>query len=193
MWKKTGYRVLCRGAKRRAGSSLVEVMIAGVVLTVAVAGASGSMLSAMVLQRSQAESSLARQASRRVLEEIQGRPFAEAFRAYNSSASDNAGLAKAASGANFAVAGLTPQAADADGLCGRVIFPSIVNADGTEDLDELSTDASLGMPLDLNGDAAFGLLDAADPYLVLPVRVRVEWRGLSGPQHFDLDTILSER
>jgi Tfp pilus assembly protein PilV len=172
---------------------LVEVMIAGVVLTVAVAGASGSMLSAMVLQRSQSESGLARQAARRELEELQGRPFAEIFRAYNQSTSDNAGLTKPASGANFAVAGLTPQASDADGQCGRVIFPSILNADGSEDLDELSTDASLGMPLDLDGNAAFGLLTAAEPYTLLPVRVRVEWRGLSGTQHFDLDTILSQR
>jgi type II secretory pathway pseudopilin PulG len=193
MGKQTARRVLARGAKRRAGTSLVEVMIAAIVLTVAVAGASGSMLSAMVLQRSQSESALARQAARRVLEELQGRPFTEVFRAYNRSVSDDAGLAKAASGANFAVAGLTPQAGDADGQCGQVIFPSVLNPDGTEDLDELSGDASLGMPYDLDNDTNWEMLTAADPYTVLPVRVRVEWRGLAGPQHYDLDTILSQR
>ena len=99
----------------------------------------------------------------------------------------------AAPGANFAVPELNGLPGDADGLCGRVIFPTqLVGA--VEQLREDVIDAELGMPKDLNGDA--GVIDALDHaanYRLLPVRVRVEWQGAIGPRRVDIQTILCLR
>jgi type II secretory pathway pseudopilin PulG len=181
-----------RRTRRTAGFALIDVMIAGVVLTIAVVGTSGAMLSGLALQRTESESSIARQAARRAIEELQGVPFEEVFRAYNATVGDNAGLTVAARGPSFAVAGLTPDPADVDGQCGRVMLP-IVNAGAVETLSEAFVDADLGMPGDLNGDGVQDALDHSGDYVVLPVRVRVEWRGIAGPMRYDLATILSER
>jgi type II secretory pathway pseudopilin PulG len=172
-----------------AGFTLIEVMIAGLVLTVAAVGMSGAILSSMALQRGEIETALARQAARRVVEEMRGTPFADVYRAYNADAGDDAGLALPAQGAGFDVFGLTPQAGDPDGRCGRVMFPTLV-VGASEDLVEDIDEPALGMPLDLNRDGVLDLLDHADDYVVLPVRVRVEWRGLVGAQRYDLETIL---
>jgi hypothetical protein len=176
----------------QAGFALLDVMVAGLVLVIAVVGTSGAMLSAMALQRGESECSVARQAARRTIEELQGVPFSEVFRCYNSVAGDNAGLTVAARGPNFTVLGLTPDPADADGQCGRVMFPSTV-AGGVESLLENFVDDDLGMPFDLNNDGAIDAANHAGDYVVLPVRVRVQWRGLAGPMHYDLSTILSSR
>lgn len=185
---------LLRRAKRsRAGFALVEVMMAAVVLTVAISGLSASILVAMSLSRVNRDTAIAQQAARRTLEEIESRTFSEIFAAYNANAGDDVGLLSAAPGANFAVQGLSALPGDADGLCGRVIFPTQLNG-GVEQLREDVVDAELGMPLDLNGD--LGVIDALDHaanYRLLPVRVRVEWQGAIGPRHVDMETILCLR
>jgi hypothetical protein len=59
-----------------------------------------------------------------------------------------------------------------------------------EQLREDVVDAGLGMPRDLDGD---GVIDGADHeanYTLLPIRVRVQWRGVSGVRTFDLETVL---
>lgn len=185
---------LLRRAKRsRAGFALVEVMMAAVVLTVAISGLSASILVAMSLSRVNRDTAIAQQAARRTLEEIESRTFSEIFAAYNANAGDDVGLLSAAPGANFAAQGLSALPGDADGLCGRVIFPTQLNG-GVEQLREDVVDAELGMPLDLNGD--LGVIDALDHaanYRLLPVRVRVEWQGAIGPRHVDMETILCLR
>ncbi len=185
---------LRRRAKRsRAGFALVEVMMAAVVLTVAISGLSASILVAMSLNRVNRDTSIAQQAARRTLEEIESRTFSEIFAAYNANVGDDAGLLSAALGANFAVQGLNPLPGDADGQCGRVIFPTQLNG-GIEQLREDVVDVELGMPLDLNGD--LGVIDGLDHaanYRLLPVRVRVEWQGAIGPRRVDMETILCLR
>ncbi len=185
---------LLRRAKRsRAGFALVEVMMAAVVLTVAISGLSASILVAMSLNRVNRDTAIAQQAARRTLEEITSRTFSETFAAYNANVGDDAGLMSAAPGANFAVQGLRTLPGDADGLCGRVIFPTQL-VGGVEQLREDVVDAELGMPLDLNGD--LGVIDGLDHaanYRLLPVRVRVEWQGAIGPRHVDMETILCLR
>jgi type II secretory pathway pseudopilin PulG len=175
---------------RRAGSagfSLVEVMIAGLVLTVAAVGMSSALLSSMTLQRGELETALARHAAQRVVEEMRGTSFADVFRGYNTNTGDDTGIVPR--GAAFDVFGLTPQDGDPDGRCGRVVFPTIGTGNG-EKLVEGVNDPGLGMPLDLDRDGAVDMLDHSGDYVLLPVRVRVEWRGLVGPQSYDLETIL---
>ncbi len=183
-----------RAQTGRAGFSLVEVLLAAVILAVAITGISGSILSSMALNRVNRDTALAQQAARRIMEELSGVPFTEAFACYNANAGDDAGLLVAARGPNFTVVGLEVLPGDADGACGRVIFPTIVNAGGVEELREDSGDATLGMPRDLNADGnPPDALDHSGDYRILPVRVRVEWFGVSGPRQVDLETMLSPR
>ncbi len=167
--------------------------MAALVLTVAISGLSASILVAMSLNRVNRDTSVAQQAARRTLEEIESRTFSEVFAAYNANVGDNVGLLSPAPGANFAVPELNTLPGDADGMCGRVIFPTqLVGA--VEQLREDVVDAELGMPRDLNGDA--GVIDALDHalnYRLLPVRVRIEWQGAIGPRRVDMETILCLR
>ena len=173
---------------RRGGFALVEVLVASGVLTIAVVGMAGAMLSSMALQRSESESTLARLGAQQVLETMQAVDYAEVWACYNASTADDAGLGTAARGATFVVQGLTPVEGDADGRCGTIEFPTVNGA-----LREDVVDAALGMPMDLNADSAIDTADHASDYTLLPVRVRVDWRGPSGPQTYQLETILCLR
>ena len=51
-------------------------------------------------------------------------------------------------------------------------------------------DASLGMPRDLNGDGVIDSEDHAGDYVLLPVKVRVNWRGITGDRSFEVCTVL---
>jgi hypothetical protein len=171
---------------------LLEVMVAALVLTVAVVSSLGSMVTSYALNRTNRETAVAEDAARRILEEVRSVPFNEAFAIYNADASDNGGLSVAARGPNFAVGGLEAVANDPDGLCARVMFPSQVVV-GVEQLREDVVDPELGMPQDLNGDGAVDAASHANAYVLLPVRVRIEWRGAAGRRSLDLNSIVCLR
>ena len=181
-----------RSARGRAGFTLIDVMMAAVVLAIAISGMSGAILVGMSLNRVNHDTALAQQAARRVIEEIESRAFSETFAAYNANVGDDGGLTSAAVGANFAVAGLEPMTGDADGMCGRVMFPT-QTVGAVEQLREDVVDAALGMPRDLNGDGLVDALDHAANFRLLPVRVRIEWKGSVGPRTIDIETMLSAR
>ncbi len=162
------------------------------VLTIALSGMVGSMVTSMSLRRVNTETALAQQSARRTIEELQSLTFAQIFATYNATTTDDAGLAVAARGMSFATAGLDPQDGDADGVCGEVIFPVTV-VGGVPQLREDVVDADLGMPRDLDGDGVVDALDHATNYVLLPVRVRVAWRGVSGARQLDFDTLLCTR
>lgn len=187
----------CGGTKStrrvgRRGFTIVEVMIAAAVLVIAISGLVGALVGSTSLGRVNRESALAEQAARRVLEELQGVPFAEVFATYNASTDDDAGLAVAARGSNFVVVGLDADPNDADGFCGEVIFP-VIDVAGTMQLREDVVDGALGMPRDLNGSGAVDTADHAGDYRLLPVRIRVAWRGVSGSRAYDLETLVCTR
>lgn len=178
-----------RADSARAAFSMLEIVIAIVVLLVAALGVSKAILSSGRAEQMTRESDRATQAARRVLESIQAEPFAEAFRRYNSIPADDPGGAGTAPGANFSVAGLNPAEGDADGLPGEVIFPSVTAAPG--ELREDAVDAALGTPRDLDGDGVVDAVDHANDYLLLPVRVRVRWRSAAGTGVAELRTLIA--
>lgn len=178
--------------RTRAGFTLLEVLVGGVVLTLGAVGMAGAMLSSLTLQRCEGEAALARVAAERALEELSAVDFDDVYAVYNASTQDDAGLSVPARGANFAVAGLRVRSGDSDGMCGRVSF-STVTTGGVEWLREDVVDAALGMPRDLSGDGVVDGLDHAGDYSILPVRVRVEWSGARGDETFELETILCRR
>lgn len=181
-----------QGLRRRAiaAFALVEVAVAGAVLTIAVCGMSGSIVSALAVNRVNRETALAQEGLRAALERIRGATFGEAFVRHNANAADDPGGAGTAPGANFAIEGLQAAEGDADGFVGQFTFPTISVA-GVPQLREDVTDAAMGMPADLNGDGAVDALNHATNYRLLPVRVTIRWRGVSGTRVLTAETVMS--
>lgn len=176
-----------------AGFTMVEVMVAVLVLVIAIVGIVGSMLSAMALNRVNRETAIAQQAVRLTMEQVAGVPFREAFALYNTDLGDDAGLSLLARGPNFGVDGLEAQDGDLDGFCGRIEFPVFDDGAGIVELREDVDDPGLGMPQDLGGAPGVTNDDLADDYRLLPVRVLVEWRGVSGDRSIELESMMSSR
>jgi type II secretory pathway pseudopilin PulG len=180
------------GAARRAGFTIVEVMVAVVVLVIAIVGIVGSMLSAMALNRVNRETAIAQQAARRAIEEVTSVRYRDVYVVFNQEAGDDAASETPERGPSFLVNNLQPQNGDADGMCGRIEFPEIDVGGGNFMLDESFVDAALGMPRELNGNLNPNeTLDAG--YRVLPLRVWVEWAGVSGNRSIRFETMLSQR
>lgn len=88
--------------------------------------------------------------------------------------------------ANFAVRGLEAPEGDPDGLPGKILFPE---HNGT--LSELCPSLpQYGWPMDLDGDGATNTVDASGTYRILPVVVRVEWRGQGCPGKVEFKTVI---
>lgn len=167
---------------------MLEIMVSIAILMVAVSGMASAMLSSMKLNRVNGETTLAHEAARQVLETVQSQDLADVFVLYNADPLDDPGGAGTGPGAGFAVNGLGVQTGDADGLVGQVIFPT-QGAQVREDV----IDAGWGMPRDLNADGVVDGLDHTADYMLLPVRVRVQWRGVTGARVMDFETMLSGR
>lgn len=171
---------------RRAGFSLVEMMIAFVVIVVAMLGAVTSITSSSVVGSANRESSIAYQAGRATLERLQSEPFEFVFARYNADESDDPD--DTAPGRHFFVPGLDVQDGDADGFCGRVVLPG----PGPE-LRENTDDPALGLPMDLNADGVVDANDHALDHVLLPVTVEVAWTGSSGDRVARFTTVLGAR
>ncbi|MBM3976393.1 MAG: type II secretion system protein [Planctomycetes bacterium] len=170
-------------SKARAGLTLVELMMVMVVLTVAVSMLAGSMSSAARLGPVQRENALAGEGARRMLETLRGQPFMDIYALYNADPSDDPGGAGTAPGSGFAIQGLEPLADDADGLPGEILFPT-----QTPPLFENGTWLELGLPRDLDLDGVIDATDHSDDYQILPIEVRIRWRGVNGARSLSLYT-----
>jgi len=173
----TGYenKVRLPGGSRRGGFTLTEITIA-VALFATMAGALVySMTRAKSLSWTSRERATALEAAQSVMEDVRATQFDQAFAVFSANP-------------DFPVPGLTVRQGDPDGFAGEVLFPG----DGVT-LREDVQDRDWGMPRDLNLD--YGVIDANDhsmDYQVLPVRVRVAWRGPAGDQQVEIVSLLVE-
>jgi len=166
--------------------SLIEVMVAVVVLTVSVYMLSSTITSAASHRSLKREIAAAAEAAKQTIETIRSQPFAQVFALYDHAASNDPGGPGTAPGPNFAVPGLKAWKTDADGMAGEIVLPSPGPA-----LYENGVQDDLGMPRDLNGDMKVDALDHASDYVVLPVNVVIRWEGVAGPRTFQMATMLA--
>jgi hypothetical protein len=152
---------------------MLEVVIATVILLTVVVGFSYGLASSTALQRVTREHGIAREAARSRIEEMRATPFAEVLDRY------------AGAEATFEVPGLASQPDDADGLVGEIAFP-LAAGELREDLEE----PRMGMPRDLTGEGDIDDLDHSLDYRLLPVLVRLRWRGAGGDARFELLTVI---
>jgi type II secretory pathway pseudopilin PulG len=171
-----------QGPRSRRGLTLLELVVALGVLTVGLLGFLQSIVYAMNLARAQREIAVASEAGRRAMENMRGATFGQVFKLYNVDPNDDPGGAGTGPGANIAVAGLRPLPGDADGAVGQITFPSRT-AGTSVALRENVVDTDFGTPRDLNGDGVIDTADHTNDYRILPVMVRFDWLGATGPHH----------
>ena len=178
------------GARAVGGFTLLELVIAATALVIGVLGFSKAMYSWNRAAEGDRLKSRAVQAARRVMEDLQSKPFEDVFALYNATAADDP-IGVTIPGASFMVPGLTPWADDPDGIVGEVILP-VQTVLGAEQVREDANLPRIGMPRDLNGDGNVDALDHAGDYRILPVMVRVRWLGPNGRSSLEMKTILGE-
>ena len=152
-----------RRGNARQGFAIADAVVAMVILTVAIGGLAGSVAFGLRLHRTNRETALAEEAARQILANLRTVPFQDIFNTFSAAA-------------DIEVEGLNPRPDDPDGMVAQLIFP----VDGAGNLSEQADIPALGCPRDLNGqDGIDGLAHNTD-YIILPVMLRLEWRGAGG-------------
>ncbi len=170
--------------------TLIEVSISVTILVTILMGFCQALMGSSKAARTAREASIATDAARQMMETLRAENFSAVFAANNSSAADDPGGMTARLAA-FDVPGLTPRTDDADGLCGQIIWPELDDG-GNATLREDTDESRLSMPRDLNGDGVVDNADHSGDYAILPVLVRVEWRGAATNGRVEFKTILSD-
>jgi type II secretory pathway pseudopilin PulG len=178
--------------RSRGGWTLLEIVISTLILLVVLIGFSYGLASSTSLDQSTRAQGIAREAARAKLDELRAAVFEDVFARFNDNPDDDP-LGVPSPGSRFDVRGLAPRPDDADGSVGAILFPVSEDGELREDL-ELPR---LGMPRDMSGEDMDGdgvgdidALDHASDYRVLPVLVRLEWRGGGGDSMLEMATIL---
>lgn len=176
-------------ARRRgntSGLTLLELAMSIAVMVVGVSALASTVVTGSALNQVSHETEVARKAIETQIDAMRSTTFAQVFATYNGVGSDDPNGANTAAGQYFPVTGLTPVAGAPGGVCGRILFPST----GPQ-LFENAVDTTIGMPRDLSLDGAVDAVDHAADYMILPVRVRVQWLGSAGPRTIELQTQIS--
>ena len=175
---------------RRSGFTFVELAVVMTILLSALLIFS-STVTGVAKQRSvNRETGLAVTAARNLLETLRSEDFAFVFARYNSDPADDPDGPGTAPGSRFAVAGLDETPDSPDGLEGEVIFPTALDPAGQLQLREDVELRVLGMPRDLSGDGRIDDADHGDSYFILPVQVRLRWKGTTGVRQYELSSQL---
>lgn len=176
------------GVSDPQGFSLVEVVLMMGILVVALLATISALVSSMTLVRVGEENTLAVNAARRLIEELQvWNDFEELFAAHNADPSDDPWVG--CPGSFFTVDGLGPIAGNPS--VGEIIFPSPAGQPTVLREDIVNDD--LGMPRDLSGDGVVDGADHSGDYVLLPVTIRVQWQGPGGACSLSLHALLVER
>ena len=174
--------------KSRAGMTMVEIMVAFSALTAGMLAFCLVILSSNVATETNHQVTVAKEAARQMIEELQAEALSNVFARYNASDADDPGGIGTAPGDGFEVAGLDVADGDADGMCGTILFP--VDPANSSSLREDIPNSLFATPRDLSGDGVPDALNHAGDYQILPVVVRIEWRCATGPARLEFRALL---
>jgi len=130
------------------------------------------------------EADLATQAARETIEELQAADFATLHTTYGVPPGG------AVPGNAFDVVGLNADPADPDGRVGEIVLPVVVAGGAVQVREDLQL-PELGLPRDLNGDGVPDGLDHSADKQIMPVLVRLRWRGASGIARMEFRTLVA--
>ena len=171
---------------KRRGLTLVELLIVMTILTIALGEVTRSMLAISRLEPMSREADIALQAAATQLDTMRALPFDSLVARYNADPADDPDGPGTAPGSSFPVTGLRVRLGDADGMTGRGELPLVA-----DQLREDFVDIELGMPRDLNRDGATDALDHSGDYVLLPVRIHVEWSAGGQDRRMELNTMIT--
>ncbi len=178
----------CLAARpRRAGFSLVEAILVMAIVSVAATMYAQTVASSARLDPIAADTATAADGARVAIENLRAFPVDQVVALFDADPANDPDGPGTAPGSRFAVPGLAPVAMGQ--FVGRYEFP-MVDGRLAEDVD----DEMLGFPRDLNADNQVDALDHRDDWVVLPVRVRLEWMprgGSTASRTFELYTMLA--
>lgn len=169
---------------REAGVTLVGVVVAGVIMTIAVCGLVSAMLQSGRLSRTSRSTIEAALLARHVVETIRACSPDEVLPRYNADPLDDPDGPGTAPGSTFPIQ-----------TRGGEAFVEVRFPDGgvpgcvREDV----TDPPLGLPRDLNGDGTIDSIDHSADYRLLPVRIRLHVDDPSGRRTTEILTLLARR
>jgi prepilin-type N-terminal cleavage/methylation domain-containing protein len=175
-------RGICLMNERAKGFTLLEVMVAAMILTVALLGTLSAINGAMVLQTVTMETVIARDAVRKKAEQLidlqDDVNFPNIFANYKVGTTNR----------TFSVTEMTEWTGTP--ASGVISFPESSGA-----LVENVSNTNWAMPRDLNGDGATdgSAIDRAATYKLLPCTVRVDWVGPKGNEFYQLHLLLTSR
>ena len=171
---------------RQGGFTLLELIAAAAVLSIGACGLSAVLVNAMATSAVNKETAQARAAARQLLEQIQNIPVSDVYATFNDDTRDDPLGVATAPGSVFEIE-LKPAPSQVTNMIGEILFPC---SDKTGELREDIEDEMLGMPRDLNGDGEIDNMDHSTDYVVLPVRVRISWRGVAGERSLEICSLL---
>ena len=172
--------------------TLIELVLVLGILALAFGMLTSTMMSNSRQRSVNRESAAAAEAARTLFEEMMNADFEDLFALYNADPTDDPGGVGTAPGGRFGVSQLTPLETSPDGLVGQVVLPALTFLPDEWELREDFEDEELGLPRDLNGDSIIDDLDHREDYLILPVRVELEWSGRFGPRRMSVSVIMAD-
>lgn len=178
------------GSKRRPahhaarGSTLIEVAIAASVMVIGLLGFMQVIAMSVGSSTANRHADLATQAAREVIEQVQAATFSTLHTTYGVPPGG------AVPGNAFDVPGLDPDPSDPDGRVGEIRLPVVATGGGVEVRENLQQ-PELGLPRDLNGDGNIDGLDHSADMQILPVLVRLRWRGSTGISRMEFRTLVA--
>jgi hypothetical protein len=164
----------------------MELMVVLTILTVALSLFSRTLVLSSRLDPVNRETVIAAEGARSMLETIRNNHFDEIVHVYNEDPADDPDGASTAQGRRFAVVNLDPRPGQP--FVGTVVMP--FNEAG--ELREDHVDEMLGMPRDLNGDGEIDSENHIDDFIVLPIGVRLEWRGAIGERSLEMYSLFAD-
>jgi type II secretory pathway pseudopilin PulG len=184
----------CRRATAGRGFAFAELVVVMAVMLVAISIFSSTVVSTARQRSINRENAIAADAARTAIELMRNEDFSEVYARFNPDPLDDPEGAGTAPGQRFAVPGLNLIPGTPAGMAGRIELPvvAVPGIGGPYALREDFVDAEMGMPRDLSGDSVIDAADHEDDYRLLPVRVTVEWQGVTGQRRFQLFALLVE-
>ncbi len=176
------------GRQPERGLTLLEVLLGFSVLLIGLVGFVKVVVSSMAASTMTHEVAMAKETARGMLETLAASDFSNVFALYNDEPTDDPNGQNTAPGMGFAAPGLDLQSGDVDGFAGEILFPT--RAEEPAVLREDIANLRFGTPRDLNGDGAIDDQDHSSDYQLLPVVVRVSWRGTAGNSRVEFRTVL---
>jgi type II secretory pathway pseudopilin PulG len=171
--------------RKDAGLSLIEVVISLAVFGVGGLSVAATLGYTLKLDEVNRETALATQEVRRVLEEIRALPVEDVLLTCNADPADDPEGYATSPGNQFETAALPPPEGETGGARLEVFLPL---SDGK--LMENLTDPVLGAIGDLNGDGKTDGADHTDDAKILPLAVRIRWKGPTGDRQLSVHAVL---